>query len=71
MGSRAGVLKDNVRLVPWDARDEAHKQRMFDQRVACTWGSDEVDDWSEKVIQGSKYLYWIVSARFPRRLTEW
>ena len=61
MGSRSVSGMDRVELVPWDARDAGHIQRMVDQRIACTWGADEVDYWSEKVIEGGKYLYWIVS----------
>lgn len=61
MGSRADSKMEKVQLVPWDPRDKTHLKRMFDQRVACTWGSEEVDYWSEKVIEGGKYLYWIVS----------
>lgn len=49
-----------IRLVPWNPNDEAHVKRMFDQRVACTWDSDLVEQWKEPVIRGEKFLYWIV-----------
>jgi hypothetical protein len=34
---------------------------MVDQRVACTWGSGEVEGWRSTVRKGTKLMYWIVS----------
>ncbi|KAG7132170.1 hypothetical protein HYQ45_009325 [Verticillium longisporum] len=49
-----------VGLVPWDARSDEHTTRMFKQRVACGWRSDEVVEWREKQLEGGKFLYWVV-----------
>ncbi|PNH63317.1 hypothetical protein VD0001_g9179 [Verticillium dahliae] len=51
-----------VSLVPWDARSNEHTTRMFEQRVACGWRSDEVVEWREKQLEGGKVLYWVVLA---------
>ncbi|CRK48382.1 hypothetical protein BN1723_016870, partial [Verticillium longisporum] len=48
-----------VGLVPWDARSDEHTTRMFKQRVACGWRSDEVVEWREKQLEGGKFLYWV------------
>lgn len=61
MSGQANSKYDKVRLVPWDPTDERQFQRMYDQRVACGWRADEVAAWKEKMLKGSKFLYWIVS----------
>lgn len=50
-----------VVLTPWDPTDEGQFGRMYEQRVACTWGYDEVEEWKERMLGGQKVLYWIVS----------
>lgn len=50
----------NVELVPWDPDSDAHGQRLYDQRVACSWDEDLIDEWRAKVREGKKFLYWIV-----------
>src|SRR5690625_4871794 len=50
-----------VVLTPWDPTDERQFGRMYEQRVACTWGYDEVEEWKERMLGGQKVLYWIVS----------
>lgn len=52
---------DRVELIPWDPTSEAQFQRMYDQRVACGWREDEVGEWKDKMLNGQKFLYWIVS----------
>ncbi|KAH8123508.1 hypothetical protein FP744_10004704 [Trichoderma asperellum] len=49
----------NVELVPWDPDSDAHGQRLYDQRVACSWDEDLIDEWRAKVREGKKFLYWI------------
>lgn len=65
MGSKDTAAMDKVKnivtLIPWDTENEAQNQRLFDQRVACTWGYEEVDEWKETVRKGVKLMYWIVS----------
>lgn len=55
---------EKVQLIPWDPKDEEHYQRMYDQRVACGWRTDEVAEWKQKQLRGTKVHYWIV--RVPR-----
>ncbi|KAK5998660.1 hypothetical protein PT974_01042 [Cladobotryum mycophilum] len=50
---------DMVELVPWDPRNEEHYQRLYEQRVACTWDAELVEEWKTKVLEGRKFLYWI------------
>ncbi|GJN76792.1 hypothetical protein PLIIFM63780_000279 [Purpureocillium lilacinum] len=57
-----------VVLTPWDPTDEGQFGRMYEQRVACTWGYDEVEEWKERMLGGQKVLYWISLADdFPSR----
>lgn len=52
--------KTRIDLVPWDFISEEHQQRMYLQRVACGWRSDEVQRWVELGKAGQKTLYWVV-----------
>ncbi|CAM1511573.1 Fc.00g090860.m01.CDS01 [Cosmosporella sp. VM-42] len=54
--------KTKVELIPWDPTDEKQFQRMVDQRIACGWRQEEVGEWKEKMLNGQKFLYWIVPA---------
>lgn len=49
-----------VELVPWDYESAAHCDRIFRQREACGWKSEEVEMWRDKSRNGTKMLYWIV-----------
>lgn len=49
-----------VELIPWDYSSDAHVQRMYDQRVACGWRSEEVDHWKRSQACGLRCFYWIV-----------
>ncbi|KAF5644412.1 hypothetical protein F25303_6010 [Fusarium sp. NRRL 25303] len=53
---------EKITLVPWDPTNEAHFQRMYDQRVACGWRHEEVTEWKDKMLKGQKFLYWIILA---------
>ncbi|KAM0245958.1 hypothetical protein ACHAQJ_010407 [Trichoderma viride] len=50
---------NTVELIPWDPNSEAHFQRLYEQRVACTWNSDLIEEWKAKALGGKKFLYWI------------
>ena len=50
-----------VELIPWDPTDEGHFQRMYEQRVACTWDYESVAGWKDMTLSGEKMLYWVVS----------
>lgn len=51
-----------VELVPWDHDSSEHVERMYLQRLACGWRSEEVhEQWVELCQKGRKTLYWVVS----------
>lgn len=56
------VARAKLQLIPWDGTSQDHVERMFDQRVACGWKSEEVEQWPEMSAKGMKALYWIVRA---------
>lgn len=62
MGSREPVTQPEakVTLIPWDHSSDAHFQRLYDQRVACTWDYEAVASWKETVSKGTKLMYWVV-----------
>lgn len=57
--------KPRIDLIPWDFNSEEHQQRMYLQRLACGWRSDEIQKWVELGRAGQKTLYWIVSGILP------
>lgn len=52
---------NKVRLIPWDPANAQQYQRMYLQRIACGWRQDEIGQWKDKLLRGTKFLYWIVS----------
>lgn len=60
----------NVELVPWDPDSDTHAQRLYEQRVACTWDQDLIDEWKVKVRDGNKFFYWIVRLRLKIEACE-
>ncbi|KAL7921106.1 hypothetical protein ACQKWADRAFT_296285 [Trichoderma austrokoningii] len=50
---------NTVELIPWDPDSDAHARRLYEQRVACTWDQDLIDEWRVKVREGNKFFYWI------------
>ena len=49
-----------VNLIPWDYKSEEHVNRLYDQRVACGWRSEEVASYAKEGEKGGKVFYWIV-----------
>lgn len=66
-GEDAGVVEQrrstecNIRLIAWDPTNEEHFERMVQQRISCGWDSDAVGVWKKKVLEGNKFMYWVVS----------
>ncbi|KAI0598328.1 hypothetical protein F4775DRAFT_556360 [Biscogniauxia sp. FL1348] len=57
-----------VELIPWDHSNPEHVERMYDQRVACGWRSDEVPGWVDSAKRGGRLFYWILfSDMLPER----
>lgn len=48
-------------LIPFDPNSEAQSKRLYEQRVACSWDYDLIEEWRAKVREGTKFMYWIVS----------
>ena len=64
-------LSPRIELIPWDHTSAEHLDRMYKQRVACGWRSDEIEKWKIMSEEGRKVLYWIVRLPFqpgPGRL---
>jgi hypothetical protein len=55
--------KAKVRLIAWDPESPAHTERMFQQRVACGWKQDYVNQWKMLQREGDMALQWVVSLR--------
>lgn len=56
------VREPRIDLVPWDYDSPAHVERMYIQRLACGWRSEEVHTkWVELSRAKKKTLYWVVS----------
>ncbi|KAL5624667.1 hypothetical protein BROUX41_004727 [Berkeleyomyces rouxiae] len=54
------TVKTKVQLVPYDAESETHRQRLYDQRVACGWGEESIDEWTRMQLSGDKTIFWVV-----------
>ena len=52
----------DVELIPWDAQSESHVERLRQQRLACGWRAESVDEWRQKQLEKKKALHWIVSS---------
>lgn len=53
--------KPRIKLIPWDYDSNEHVERMFLQRLACGWRSDEVrEKWTTLGREGKKTTYWVV-----------
>ncbi|KAJ5917287.1 hypothetical protein N7466_010841 [Penicillium verhagenii] len=50
-----------VSLIPWDPLSEPHRERLYQQRVECSWDMDKVNEiWKDAQLRGEKCIYWIV-----------
>lgn len=50
-----------VRLIPWDPESPAHIERMYEQRIACGWKAEHVEEWRGLQREGKITLQWVVS----------
>ncbi|KAL7950153.1 hypothetical protein V8C42DRAFT_190614 [Trichoderma barbatum] len=58
----------SAELIPWDPNSESQCTRLYEQRVACTWDEQLIDEWKGKVREGKKFLYWIkISDNLPEK----
>ncbi|MCJ1472643.1 hypothetical protein MMC13_001292 [Lambiella insularis] len=66
-------------LIPWDPESADHVERLFQQRVACGWNMDLVEEWRVKQREGTKAIHWIVlpqsdpdrSSKIHKHIAQW
>ncbi|RDW75435.1 hypothetical protein BP6252_06577 [Coleophoma cylindrospora] len=51
--------KPLVTLIPWDPESPEHRERMYQQRVACGWNQEAVGGWTEAQLKGKMALHWV------------
>ncbi|KAM7224235.1 hypothetical protein V8F06_000016 [Rhypophila decipiens] len=54
--------KARIQLVPWDVNSAHHQSRLFQQRVACGFGTESVELWTAECKAGTMAMYWITLA---------
>ncbi|KAF3026868.1 hypothetical protein E8E14_015056 [Neopestalotiopsis sp. 37M] len=54
--------ESKVQLIPWDHASEEQVTRLYEQRVACGWRSDEIPLYIESAKRGGRVFYWIALA---------
>ncbi|KAK2789080.1 hypothetical protein FQN53_002634 [Emmonsiellopsis sp. PD_33] len=52
--------RPKVSLIAWDPESPAHTERMFQQRLACGWKEDCIEDWMVLQREGKMALQWVV-----------
>lgn len=61
MADQSVKSKPQIKVIPWDPESPEHRDRLFQQRVACGWKSDKIDKWCKLQKDGSMSIHWIVS----------
>ncbi|KFY29155.1 hypothetical protein V493_02510 [Pseudogymnoascus sp. VKM F-4281 (FW-2241)] len=56
----AWAEKPQVALIPWDPESPEHSERLYQQRVACTWKMDKIETWRKYQREGKMSIHWIV-----------
>ena len=51
---------DKVELIPADPNSKSHYERLYDQRIACGWGKEDLPGLMETQLKGGKVTYFIV-----------
>lgn len=60
-GKVSGRQQPSVILIPWDPESPEHVDRLVQQRIACGWKQDYVENWRDQQREGKIGLHWIVS----------
>lgn len=58
--TQATSERPQVRLIPWDPESDDHIKRIYDQRIACGWKSDEIESWRPLQREGKMTIQWVV-----------
>lgn len=66
--SAAKSAQSKVFLVPWDPESIVHRQRLYDQRVACGWKKEKIEEWRRLQVEGKMAIHWVVSG--PRHTSK-
>lgn len=53
-------------LIPWDPDSPEHVDRLVQQRIACGWKREYVENWQDQQREGKIGLHWVVSAETGR-----
>ena len=56
-------LPQGTRLVPMDLHCENERKILYNQRVICGWGEDNIPKWRESIARGERAFFWIVLPR--------
>ncbi|KAJ8104396.1 hypothetical protein POJ06DRAFT_244403 [Lipomyces tetrasporus] len=49
-----------VVLIPWDPNSSEHRERLYEQRIACGWKADMVEKWQGLQRNGKMAIQWVV-----------
>ncbi|KAE9377562.1 hypothetical protein N431DRAFT_163628 [Stipitochalara longipes BDJ] len=58
--------KNFIEVIPWDPKSASHVERLRQQRIACGWGVENVDNWRDQQLSQQKLLLWLVRSFSPR-----
>lgn len=54
------MARKEIVLIPWDPESPEHRERLYQQRIACGWYENYVEGWQERQRSGKVSLQWIV-----------
>lgn len=52
--------KQEIVLVAWDPESLEHVERLYQQRIACGWNEEDVEEWRGLQRSGKMALQWVV-----------
>jgi hypothetical protein len=55
-----GVARPQIVLLPWDPDSTEHVERLYQQRIACGWNKEAVEEWRDLQRTGKIALHWVV-----------
>ncbi|PNS14823.1 UPF0652 protein [Sphaceloma murrayae] len=58
-------MSNDVKLIPWDANDDNHFNRLHEQQAALGWFPPVTETWRSKQLAGERVFFWIVSRQLP------
>jgi len=58
------ALSYHVILIPWDPDSVEQVVRLYQQRTACGWNKERIEEWRDLQRAGKMALQWVVSSPF-------